>query len=173
MGKPCNAATYRKATYDLALAHSPKFIVEVGVYAGALSQMLAELPTREAQWIVDSWKGDYCKFGQPHMDNIATAVLDWAATDEKIRCWRMDSKDGAKAFAEQNPGACIDFWHTDGDHSLAGIMGDITAWMPLVRSGGIMSGDNFEIPEVAKGVRKLCPGFKLLANGRLWAWTKP
>jgi predicted O-methyltransferase YrrM len=173
MAKPCNADTYRKATAALARTISPKVIVEVGVYAGALSRMLAEIPSREQQFIVDSWKGDYCKFGQPHMDDIAKGVIDWAATDPKIQCWRLDSKDGATKFAGEHGPESIDFWHTDGDHSLAGITGDIKAWLPLVRSGGLLSGDNFEIPEVAKGVRTLLPGFKLGANGRLWYWTKP
>lgn len=39
MGKPCNAATYREATRKLAASVNPKVLVEVGVYAGALSMM--------------------------------------------------------------------------------------------------------------------------------------
>jgi predicted O-methyltransferase YrrM len=169
MGKPCNAATYRKATYDLALTVSPKIVVEVGVYAGALSAMLASLPSLERLFVIDSWKGDYCKMGQPHMDNIAKMVMDWGKTEPKVTVRRLDSKVGAQGFEDES----IDFWHTDGDHSLAGITGDISAWLPKVKKGAILSGDNYEIPEVAKGVRTLLPKHKLLANGRLWWAIKP
>ncbi len=167
--KPCNAATYRAATLKLALAHEPKIVVEVGVYAGALSAMLATIPSLEQQFIVDSWEGGYSNFDQKHMDGIAAGVLDWAKTQPKLTVHRMRSVDGAKLFADES----IDFFHTDGDHSLEGITGDIRAWLPKVKPGGILSGDNYEINAVAKGVSKLLPGHSLLANGRLWHWTKP
>lgn len=164
MGKPCNAATYRKAAFDLACGYHPEVIVEVGVYAGDLSRMFAQVPGVKATHIVDSWKGDYCKFGQPHMDKIAAGVKAWAETDPKVTVWHMDTAEGVKHFDDES----IDFWHTDGDHSLAGITRDISLWLPKVKKGGILSGDNYEIPEVAAGVKALLPKHKLLANGRLW-----
>lgn len=169
MGKPCNAATYRKATFDLAFTERPRIVVEVGVYAGALSRMFAELPTLERLFVIDSWDGGYCNFGQPHMDEIAAGVIAWGATHPKVEVRRLDSAVAALAFDDES----IDFWHTDGDHSLAGIRGDISNWLPKVKQGGILSGDNYEIPEVARGVRELLPKHKLLANGRLWYARKP
>ncbi len=165
--KPCNAATYRKATYQLALAENPRILVEVGVYAGALSQMFAQLPSIERQVIVDSWEGNYCDFGQPHMDLIAAKVQSWAADYPKIEVLRMRSNLAAALFADES----VDFFHTDGDHSLEGISADITFWLPKVRAGGILSGDNYEIAAVAQGVDALLPNRQLLANGRLW-WSR-
>lgn len=169
MGKPCNAATYRKAAFDLAASVPHAIVVEVGVYAGGLSKLLAELPALEKHYVIDSWKGDYSGFGQPHMDGIAAEVMAWAEGKEKVEVRRLDSKVAAEAFADES----IDFFHTDGDHTLKGIMGDIQSWLPKVKPGGMLSGDNFEIPEVAAGVKKLLPGYKLGANGRLWYWAKP
>lgn len=162
--KPCNAATYREATRKLAAAVNPKVLVEVGVYAGALSALFATIPSIEAQHIVDSWEGDYSKFGQKHMDDIARQVKSWAAGYPKITVHHMRSLDGAALFPDES----IDFFHTDGDHSLDGIMTDIRAWLPKVKTGAILSGDNYEIPAVAEGVRRLLPHHELLANGRLW-----
>lgn len=168
MGKPCNAATYRLATVNLALPEHPKVLVEVGVYAGALSQMFAEyVLSLEKQYIVDSWKGGYSGFSQKHMDGIAAGVVTWAATQPKVTVHLMDSAEAAKLFDDES----IDFFHTDGDHSLAGIRGDIAAWLPKVKPGCILSGDNYEIPAVAQGVREAFPKHKLLANGRLW-WVR-
>ncbi len=168
MGKPCNAATYRAATVDLARPEKPKVLVEVGVYGGALSMMFAQyLPSIEKQYIVDSWQGGYSGFDQKHMDAIAEGVLTWAKHQPKVTVHRMDSADAAKLFDDES----IDFFHTDGDHSLAGIRGDIAAWLPKVKPGCILSGDNYEIPAVAQGVKEAFPKHKLLANGRLW-WTR-
>lgn len=167
MGKPCNAATYRAAALALALPENPKMLVEVGVYAGALSMMFATIPSLERQIIVDSWKGGYSNFDQKHMDGIAAGVEAWAKTQPKVNVMRMDSQEAALWFEDGS----IDFWHTDGDHSLAGIRGDIAAWLPKVKPGCILSGDNYEIPAVAQGVREAFPKHKLLANGRLW-WVR-
>jgi hypothetical protein len=167
MGKPCNAATYRAATLKLAEPEKPKVLVEVGVYAGALSAMFATIPSIERQYIVDSWQGGYSGFDQKHMEGIANSVLTWAGTQPKVTVHRMDSAEAAKLFDDES----IDFFHTDGDHSLAGIRADIVAWLPKVKKGCILSGDNYEIPTVAQGVGEAFPKHKLLANGRLW-WVR-
>lgn len=167
MGKPCNAATYRKATYDLALANSPKLVVEVGVYEGALSAMLAELPSLNLLVVIDSWDGYYSKLGDEHMERVAAKVIAWGLTKPKVLVRRLDSVDGALGIADGS----VDFFHTDGDHSLAGIRRDIKTWLPKVKIGGILSGDNYEAATVAQGVNELLPHRELLANGRLW-WAR-
>lgn len=167
MGKPCNAATYRKATFDLAAANNHSKVVEVGVFEGALSKMFAELPHLERLHVVDSWDGYYSSFGQERMDEVARGVIAWGETQPKVDVWRMDSEAASIMFPDQS----IDFFHTDGDHSLAGIRRDIRSWLPKVKDGGIMSGDNFEAPTVAQGVKELLPHYQLLANGRLW-WAR-
>lgn len=167
MSKPCNAATYRKATFDLALMHDHAVVVEVGVYAGDLSKMLADLPELSHLYVIDSWDGHYSKLGYEHMERIAAGVIAWGATRSDVTVRRLDSADGAAQFEDNS----IDFFHTDGDHSLAGIRRDITLWLPKVRVGGIISGDNYEAKTVAQGVDELLPHRELLANGRLW-WAR-
>ena len=167
MPKPINAAGYRQATYELAMKEQPRVVVEVGVYAGGLSKLLSTVPSIRRYFIVDSWLGNYSNFGQEHMDRIAAEVMAWAATDPRIVVLRMDSAQAATQFVEGS----VDFWHTDGDHSLEGITTDITEWRHTVRSGGIMSGDNYEEPSVAAGVDRLLPQRGLAAKGRLW-WAR-
>ena len=133
------------------------------MYAGGLSKLLATIPDAK-HYIVDSWEGGYSGFDQKHMDGIAKEVMDWAKDYSHVNVNRSRSKAAAPLFEDES----IDFFHTDGDHSLEGITGDIKAWLPKVRKGGILSGDNYEIPAVAKGVKMLLPQHKLLANGRLW-----
>lgn len=165
--KPINATGYRLATVELAKREEPRVVVEVGVYAGALSKLLSAVPSVKEYYIVDSWQGGYSKFDQAHMDRIANEVTDWAVAHPHVKIYRMDSAKAANFFADE----CIDFFHTDGDHSLAGIKADIMNWQPKVRVGGVLSGDNYEAPMVAQGVDELLPHRELLANGRLW-WAR-
>jgi predicted O-methyltransferase YrrM len=167
VGKPCNAATYRKATFDLALMHSPRIVVEVGVYEGALSRMLAALPMLDHLYVIDSWDGYYSRLGDEHMEKVAAGVIAWGATQSNVTVSRLDSSDAVAAFEDES----VDFFHTDGDHSLAGIRRDIRMWEPKVKRGGILSGDNYEAATVAQGVDELLPHRQLLANGRLW-WAR-
>jgi predicted O-methyltransferase YrrM len=165
--KPSNAATYRKAALDLAAQFQPRVLVEVGVYAGALSKMFATLACIERQVIVDSWEAGYSKYDRAHMDAIAQSVFAWASFEPRVEVMRMRSVEAASRFEDGS----VDFFHTDGDHSLQGITGDISAWLPKVRRGGILSGDNYEALTVAAGVDALLPHRELLANGRLW-WAR-
>lgn len=166
--KPANATTYRKACIALAEQEQPRIVVEVGVYEGALSRMFAALPSLERLFIIDSWDGSYCDFGQAHMDKIAASVLAWGAgVTDRATIHRVDSAVGAAMFADES----VDFFHTDGDHSLDGIRADITNWLPKVKVGGIMSGDNYEASTVAQGVDELLPHRQLGANGRFW-WAR-
>lgn len=166
--KPINAAGYRAAVVDLAIQERPKFVVEVGVYAGQLSKLLSAVPSVERYVIVDSWNGAYCDFGQAHMDGIAKQVWDWAVTQPKVTVHRLDSAQGAVLFEDES----IDFFHTDGDHTPEGIRADIRNWFPKVKVGGIISGDNYEADTVAGGVDELLPNRQLGAKGRLWWYRK-
>jgi hypothetical protein len=165
--KPCNAATYRAAVLELALQEQPRIVVEVGVYEGALSRMLAGLPSLESLTVIDSWAGSYSNFGQAHMDRIAAGVIAWGLETPKVHVHRVDSAIGATYFADGS----VDFFHTDGDHALEGIRADLRNWIPKVRVGGIISGDNYEDEMVAKGVDEALPDRLLAAKGRLW-WAR-
>lgn len=166
--KPANAETYRRAALALAAGEKPRVLVEVGVYAGALSKMFAAgLPSLERQIIVDSWESGYSRLSAAHMDGVAFSVQAWARSQPRVEVLRMRSHEAAPLFADGS----VDFFHTDGDHSLEGIRTDILQWFPKVRAGGILSGDNYEAPTVAAGVDALLPGRQLAANGRLW-WIR-
>lgn len=161
------AAVYRQEVFKLAASEQPRVIVEVGVFKGKLSRILARIPRLQRLVLVDPWEPDYRLCGEVDMEAIALEVAEWAATAPNVDVIRCKSIDAAALF----PDASIDFWHTDGDHTLEGVMSDIATWLPKVRLGGILSGDNYEMKSVAEGVDKLCPNRKLAARGRLW-WER-
>lgn len=57
---------------------------------------------------------------------------------------RMTSLMGATKFADGE----IDFLMLDGDHNYGAIRADIDAWLPKMKKGGVISGDDYLWPGV-------------------------
>jgi hypothetical protein len=69
-----------------------------------------------------------------------------APVSHLITAHRMPSVEASKLFADQS----VDFVMLDGDHNYAGIRADIDAWLPKMKPGAIMSGDDYLWPGVTK-----------------------
>lgn len=61
---------------------------------------------------------------------------------------RMTSLEGATKFADGE----IDFLMLDGDHSYEAVKADIAAWLPKMKKGGVISGDDYLWPGVKRAV---------------------
>jgi len=59
---------------------------------------------------------------------------------------RMTSLEGATKFADEE----IDFLMLDGDHNYEAIKADIDAWLPKMKKGGVIAGDDYLWPGVQK-----------------------
>jgi Methyltransferase domain len=171
-----SAATFehRKACVALATAAGAKTIVEIGVKSGRLSRMLAEVPTLKHLFLIDSWEGEtkdrqppyFLPYNQQSMDACASTVKEWARTEPKVTVLHMRSTRAARLIANT-----IDFVYIDGDHTAAGVTADIETWFPKVKSGGIVCGDDYNMPTVQEVVDTLLPNRQIDANGRLW-WVR-
>jgi predicted O-methyltransferase YrrM len=62
---------------------------------------------------------------------------------------QMASFDAHKLYDDQS----IDFIMIDGDHSYDGVFKDVTNFLPKMRSGGLMTGDDAYDPEIMRAVR--------------------
>ena len=166
-GEPVNAAAYRCTIHGMATVLMPRRVVEVGVYAGDLSKMLAGLPSVEELILVDPWTAPYGRFNQAHMDAVAKRVEIWASAESKVRVIRAPSDKAASSIENES----VDFWHTDGDHAYEMVRRDIKSWLPKIRPGGFLTGDNYEASSVARAVDELLPDRQLAAKGRVW-WKR-
>jgi hypothetical protein len=69
--------------------------------------------------------------------------------------------------------ATIDWVHLDARHDYANMTADIRAWLPKVKPGGWLSGDDYDEikwPEVIKAVGDLLPGAKAWSTQQ-WRWV--
>jgi hypothetical protein len=79
-----------------------------------------------------------------------------------------DSVNASRLFRD----ASLDWVHLDARHDYVNVKNDIEAWLPKVKSGGWLSGDDYDDikwPEVVTAVRDRLPGAKPWSTQQ-WRW---
>lgn len=161
---------YREAVS--AATQEGSHFVEIGCWKGASAAFMCVEIINSGKQIrfdcVDTWGGS--------ADSSTPLVTDDSVYNEFLKNLepvvgyfnpiRMLSTEAANLYADNS----LDFVCIDASHDYENVKADISAWMPKVKSGGLLVGDDFPYPGVAQAVRELCPDF----NSNIgWWWTKP
>jgi hypothetical protein len=80
-----------------------------------------------------------------------------------------DSVTASRFFADRS----LDWVHLDARHDYDSVKADIQAWLPKVKRGGWLSGDDYDElkwPDVVKAVRNLLPGATPWSSQQ-WRWV--
>lgn len=116
--------------------------VEIGVAEGWYSSKVMELGKIIKMYGIDPYvphKGyrDYTR--ETTYDRLRTTAhnrLDDYPNYEFIETYSLEA---VKRFENES----LDFVYIDGDHSYEAVTDDITVWMPKVKPGGIIAGDDY------------------------------
>ena len=103
--------------------------------------------------------------GTLHKNVLACGYAD------KISLIIADSVRASRLF----PDASLDWVHLDARHEYDKVRKDIQAWLPKVRHGGWLSGDDYDEikwPEVVRAVGDQLPGAAAWSTGQ-WRWIVP
>jgi hypothetical protein len=159
--------------------------VEVGTYLGRSLCSLGEVVERSGKNIMvigidtcrgsgpEGWRGkDYHasaveRGGGTFAGALHKNILD-SGFGDKISLIISDSVTASKLFCDGS----VEWVHLDARHDYASVKADIEAWLPKIKSGGWLSGDDYneqKWPEVVKAVGDLLPGAKLWSNQQ-WRW---
>jgi predicted O-methyltransferase YrrM len=150
--------------YKDAVAHFPSgsHFVEIGTWRGQSAAFMAVEIINSGKQIqfdcVDTWKG-----GPEHQEggiNFDPAVLDDTLYNEFVnnmkpveghyKAVRMDSARAAELYAD----ASLDFVFIDGGHEYETVLADIQAWLPKVKQGGFIGGDDYGHARGSEGVQR-------------------
>ena len=72
----------------------------------------------------------------------------------RVNLWPVPSLEAVKYFADNS----LDFVFIDGSHDYESVKKDIQAWLPKVKSGGVLAGDDYATwPGVKQAVDELLP----------------
>lgn len=123
--------------------------VEIGSYCGRSSRAIADnLPDGGVLYCVDAWKPFECVPPVITTPDEGEAVyaeflrnMSDVIDNGTVTVRRMGSVKAAVTLNQD----VVDFVFIDGDHSYNAVSQDIRLWLPLVKSGGIISGHDYGV----------------------------
>ena len=147
--------------------------VEVGSWKGkSASFMAVEIANSGKKiqfWCVDTWKGSPELMDDP--DVVAGRLHEvFLKNIEPVKEYVIDFKEESVKAASIVEGPQCDFVYIDADHSYESVKADIEAWLPKVRVGGVLAGDDRTAGGVAQALAELLPEHEI--DGLNWVWVK-
>ena len=140
-----------QAAYDYLLANMPKdgTFVELGAWLGKSSSYLCDKATGQNIFIVDTWKGSPNELTTTH--KLATKqdiykIFVENMGDRNYTAIKATSKAAARKFKAES----LDVVFIDLTHTYEAVKEDIKLWLPKVKKGGYIAGDDYH--ENWKGV---------------------
>ncbi len=156
----------RAEVIHLATDHGVESVAEVGVWSVTLSRGFAALPKLKELILIDPWTAELTEFEhgdeaytctmtteripptQEKCDALCAAVTTHFADNPKVTILRMTSEEAAGSV----PDGSLDMVYIDAIHLYEHVKHDIELWLPKLRKGGIISGDDYNIDEVRRAV---------------------
>ena len=135
----------------------------LNLQAKAIANCLAMLQSGEGSTRIGHGGGTLA--GLLHRNLIACGAAD------QVQLLISDSVAAAKLFADES----LAWVHLDARHDYDSVCADITAWLPKVRPGGWLSGDDYDEwqwPGVVQAVADTLDGTTGWSKGQ-WRWLNP
>lgn len=161
------------------LAKLPQHAVcaEIGVWEGKFSQKIFDHTHPKKLHLIDPWAyqpseryqksfyGSEQSGGQENMDRRYESVKSQFASQIANGSVVINRQDSAKAAAEF-PDGYFDWVYVDGNHLYEFVKEDLNAFLPKVRSGGFLCGDDYHERDTwyKAGVKRAVDEF--VAEGR-------
>lgn len=146
---------------QLVEQYRPKVCVELGTWQGASAIPVARSIRRWGGTLtcVDTWAGELnddggSEAGKPPLMLItfARALVDAGLSNVRLI-------PGMTTEAARYWDTPIDFLYVDADHSYIGVWSDLVSWVPHVKPGGLIVGDDYEHPRYP-GVKQAWDDFE-------------
>lgn len=153
--------------------------VELGLCDGRTSIFLLEHHPRLTMHGVDLWTA---KGGKSFDFNSGYEAYDdpveWDHKANRRKCeeaakrfgdrFHIIHEDTAIASARFEPES-LDFVFIDADHTIAGVERDIRAWLPKIKPGGMMIGDDLDWPTVKKAIDNMGLSYEGAPDSVWWS----
>lgn len=135
-GRKDLAALFREMGYQCG--------AEIGVWQGRFSEQLCLANPGVQLLCVDPWKA-YAEYGDPKNEQSRLEAARREAS-LRLRRYRCDIRRQTSIEAAVTvPDGSLDFAYVDSNHAKAYVLADLAAWVPKVRSGGCVSGHDYEL----------------------------
>lgn len=150
--------------------------VEIGSYCGRSSRVIGDhLPKDGCLYCIDSFKPFSCippvistpEEGEQVYAEFLSNMSDLLDAG-KVTIHRTSSYHAATALSKKT--SWVDFLFINGDHSYAAVAQDIALWLPLIKTGGVISGHDYHIyPGVDQAVDERFGSAVVNTMGSIWS----
>jgi len=138
---------YNKIPLERVLKErKPQTVIEVGSWLGCSTRFIAShLPDEGILYAVDTWRGSQNEAIHmqdprlPYLYQLFLSNVKHAGLTQKIIPVRMESLEAAKALNVQ-----ADLIYLDGAHDRESVTQDIIHWLPHLKEGGLICGDDWK-----------------------------
>ena len=126
--------------------------VEIGIGDGGNAEAVLNYIYPRKYYMIDP----YLSYsGNPAPQHTFEALHNYArsrfSSYHNIEFIRISSFEASKILPND-----LDFVYVDGAHDYDNKILDLNSWWPKIRNGGILCGDDFEIPDVTRAVKDFC-----------------
>lgn len=152
---------------------SAKF-VEIGCWKGKSSSYMAEEIKNSNKnirfYCIDTWEGTLTEDGHQQDPDVIAGTLYQKFLDNmkpflyNYSPLRMKSVDAAKIFKDGS----LDFIYIDAGHEYQDVITDIEAWLPKLKPGGVIAGDDYVSKNVHRAVHEK---FKNVKSPNYLTWV--
>lgn len=158
---------FRRFVRDVVRGNGFSRLAEIGVWKGELSRILWSMESTKYLLMVDPFDARSTGMTERKTQLQLDEIYEKLQREKPItvEIMRMPSIRAA----ERVPDASLDFVFIDALHTLEAVMADIGAWVPKIREGGMIAGDDYSsrFPGVIAAVRECLPNH--VHDGRVWA----
>lgn len=142
----CGAELYCRFVDSVS---GPAVAVELGAWKGRSAGFMGVEIANSGKPIrfttVDHWRGSSCEESHASDPDVQAGRLYDAFLEnirpvrEFVNIVRDDSVAAAATFEDES----IDFLYVDASHTYEGVLRDLMAWYPKVKTGGVIAGDDW------------------------------
>jgi hypothetical protein len=173
-----------KDIYDAVItdARDGAAFAEVGSWYGRSAAYMAVEIANSGKKIdffcIDTWRGsDDLPWMAEHLAGKGGSAFPFFRENMQrggvwhlIQPMEMPSVEAARRFPDES----LDFVMIDGAHDYKSVCADVRAWLPKVKRGGLLAGDDANWPEVLIGVYETIPQSELTISngGSNWSYRK-
>lgn len=183
---------------ELFITHRPKLVVEIGVWKGGSAAHMASVAKKlgiegfeiicidtflgsEEHWtpvpdypkhLLPSYYMPRRKNGRPMLYEVFMSNMLYWGHEDVVTPFPIDSVNGLITL--KNLGVVPDGIYIDAGHDADSVTKDIKNSLSILRSGGILFGDDAFAEGVIGPARELLPGVEVdPREGKKWYWVKP
>lgn len=141
---------------------------EVGVERGVTSELLLRYMPGLHLTLIDIWKADVSGTTDcdqiKHDQNLCETLNRIAPHRERTDVIWDDSLRAVNRIEDDS----LDFVFLDGDHGYEGAINDLVVWAPKVKSGGLITGDDYKGLNEKKGKWGVGKAVDEFAASEIW-----